>query len=206
MPVFAYQATDSRAHGIQGTIAAESARDARDQLRSQGLLVETVSEQENQSPSGRLQWLKRRGQSGKVTTAVRDLSTLLGAGIGLVDALDTLTAQYRGGFRASLLALRDRVASGSSLSEAMQQDAWLYDELTIEMTKVGEHSGTRVEEQAESAVAGEDSVSGFVLFSGRLTEQTAAELIHAFAQRITVGPHISDTSGWHCVSACLATG
>ncbi len=105
-----------------------------------------------------------------MTTAVRDLATLLGAGIGLVDALDTLTAQYRGGFRNSLMALRERVASGSSLSEAMQQDAWLYDELTIEMTRVGESAGTLdtvLDRLSEFRPAGGDGVR--VSYDGRTT-------------------------------------
>lgn len=127
---------------MRGTIAADSPREARDKLRAQGLLVENVAERAASRNVGKVGWLKRRGQTSKVTTAVRDLATLLGAGIPLLDALDTLTSQYRGGFRSSLLALRERVAGGSSLSEAMEQDSWLYDELTIEMTKVGESAGT----------------------------------------------------------------
>ncbi len=142
MPVFAYQASNQSSQGLRGTIAADSPREARDKLRAQGLLVETVVQQQDQAVAGGLSWYRRRGQTSKVTAAVRDLSTLLGAGIGLVDALDTLTSQYRGGFRESLMALRERVASGSSLSEAMERDPWLYDELTIEMTRVGESAGT----------------------------------------------------------------
>ncbi|MCA9076882.1 MAG: type II secretion system F family protein [Planctomycetaceae bacterium] len=142
LSVFAYQALDDTARNVRGTIAADSPREARDKLRAQGLLVEAVSEQHLRSSSQR-QLLDRPGrQAGQVASAIRDLSTLLGAGIGLVEALDTLTAQYRGSFRSSLMALRERVASGSSLSEAMEAEPWLYDELTIQMTKVGENAGT----------------------------------------------------------------
>lgn len=142
MSVFAYQALDGTARNVRGTIAADSPREARDKLRAQGLLVEAVFEQHLRSSSQR-RLLDRPGrQAGQVASAIRDLSTLLGAGIGLVEALDTLTAQYRGSFRSSLMALRERVASGSSLSEAMEAEPWLYDELTIQMTKVGENAGT----------------------------------------------------------------
>jgi hypothetical protein len=63
----------------------------------------------------------------------RDLATLLGTGIGLVDALDTVSGQYKGRFQTSILALRERVAGGSSLSEAMKAaDPGIYDELTVQ--------------------------------------------------------------------------
>ena len=142
MPVFAYQASDRSLRVLRGTIAADSPREARDKLRAQGLLVEAVSEQQDRTADGRVSWTKKRGQTSRITTAVRELATLLGSGISLMDALDTLVAQYRGGFRTSLMALRERVAGGSSLSEAMEKDPWLYDELTIHMTRVGENAGT----------------------------------------------------------------
>ncbi|MEZ6049200.1 MAG: type II secretion system F family protein [Planctomycetaceae bacterium] len=70
------------------------------------------------------------------------MSTLLSTGIGLVEALDTLTEQYKGSFRTSLLMLRQKVTSGISLSEAMAEEPGIYDELTIQMVRVGENSGT----------------------------------------------------------------
>lgn len=141
MAVFTYQGVDRAARPTRGTIAADSPREARDQLRSQGLLVESLAAQQSLTRPT-LGFLRRPGRhAAQLALAIRDLSTLLGAGIGLVDALDTLSSQYKGRFQTSLLALRQQVASGTSLSDAMQADPAVYDELTVHMVRVGENSG-----------------------------------------------------------------
>ncbi len=142
MPVFTYQAVDPSARDVRGTIAADSPREAREKLRGQGLLVEAVNPQRHKSTGGWRIFERRGRHASQVAGAVRDLATLLGTGIGLVDALDTLAAQYRGRFRVSLLALRERVAGGANLSEAMQADPTYYDDLTVQMVRVGENAGT----------------------------------------------------------------
>ncbi|MDR3572102.1 MAG: type II secretion system F family protein, partial [Candidatus Pacebacteria bacterium] len=70
------------------------------------------------------------------------MATLLSTGIGLVESLDTIVLQYRGRFLASLQTLRERVAGGSNLSEAMQAEPEFYDDLTVQMVRVGENAGT----------------------------------------------------------------
>jgi general secretion pathway protein F len=142
MPVFAYEAVDSSARDFSGTIAADTPRDARDKLRAQGYRVETLSEKRSKV-TGHRRLLERRGRhAAQLTAVIRDLATLLGTGINLADAIDTLTAQHKGRLQTALLALRERVTSGSSLSEAMRSEPGLYDELTLQMVSVGENSGT----------------------------------------------------------------
>jgi general secretion pathway protein F len=142
MPVFAYEAVDSSARDFSGTIAADTPRDARDKLRAQGYRVEALSEKASKA-TGHRRLLERRGRhAAQLTAVIRDLATLLGTGINLADALDTLTAQHKGRLQTSLVALRERVTGGSSLSEAMRSEPGLYDELTLQMVSVGENSGT----------------------------------------------------------------
>ena len=142
MTVFTYQAWNTASETISGNIAADSPREAREKLRSQGLMVESIVEQKVKSPS---KWNlpERPGRyASQVASAVRDLSTLLSTGIGLVEALQTITSQFKGRFHTSLLMLQQKVASGVSLSEAMQEEPGIYDDLTVQMVKVGENAGT----------------------------------------------------------------
>ena len=67
---------------------------------------------------------------------------LLGAGIPLLDAIDTIARQYHGSFRASLALLRDRVAAGASLADAMREQPALFDEMSVNVIEVGEHAGS----------------------------------------------------------------
>jgi general secretion pathway protein F len=142
MAVFAYTATDTASSLVRGTIVADTARQARDDLRGRGLAIHSILPQQ---VSTKRAWslLRRPGRSvAKVGSAVRELATLLGAGIPLLEALDTLANQYGGSFGSSLLILRERVAAGTSLAEAMRDQPAVYDSLCVQMVEVGENSGT----------------------------------------------------------------
>jgi general secretion pathway protein F len=142
VPIFAYEAVDSSARDFSGTIAADSPREARDKLRAQGYLVEAISEKKSKSGAGRKLFQRPGRHAAQLTAVIRDLATLLGTGINLSDALDTLADQHKGRIQTSLLSLRERVTDGLSLSEAMRSEPAIYDELTLQMVSVGENSGT----------------------------------------------------------------
>jgi general secretion pathway protein F len=143
MAVFAYKAINSVAAIVQGTVVADTARQARDELRGRGLKVQEIIAQQTATKSIAWKVLRRPSRSAsKVGSAVRELATLLGAGIPLLESLDTISNQYRGRFRSSLLMLRERVAAGGSLAEAMREQPDVYDTLCVQMVDVGENSGT----------------------------------------------------------------
>jgi type II secretory pathway component PulF len=142
MAVFGYQATDQAYALVRGSIVADTARQARDELRGRGLTIHDIVSQD--TPRRRAWSLFRRPgrASSKVASVVRELATLLGAGIPLLEALDTLSGQYKGSFRSSLFVLRERVSAGSGLAEAMREQPAVYDPLCVQMVEVGENSGT----------------------------------------------------------------
>ena len=145
MAVFAYKAIDARYSTVRGTIAADTPRQARDLLRAQGLTVEQVEGQQAGvgGAVGRRGWSIGRGRTaGKVNAMVRQLATLLSVGAPLLEALDTVSRQHRGSFQRTLLLLRERVAAGTSLHEAMAEQPGVFDELCVNLTTVGEDAGT----------------------------------------------------------------
>ncbi len=143
MPLYQFTALGRERSGTNSTITADSARDAREKLRAQGIFPESITEVKRSLVAGRFPWLKRRGRNGaQVASAVRDLATLMSTGIGLVECLETVAAQNTGRYGAALHALRERVAGGSSLSEAMEEQPQYYDDLIVQMVRVGENAGT----------------------------------------------------------------
>lgn len=142
MAVFAYKAVDLDLSPVAGTVIADTPRQARDELRAKGLTVQEVVGKAAPQPRADLlaRWSKRRLEP-KVASFIRELSTLLGAGIPTLEALDSIADQHRGGFRTSLLLLRDRVCAGVALAEAMAEQPLVFDELCASITEVGEHSG-----------------------------------------------------------------
>ena len=145
MAVYAYSASNDHGLAFTGTIVADTPRQARDLLRGQGLAVRQMMEHQQSTTARRdrtVAWKWRKRSSAKLTAMVRELSTMLAVGIPLIEALDTLCQQHHGRFRTSLMLVRDRVASGTSLAGAMSMLPEVFDSLTLIMVEVGENSGT----------------------------------------------------------------
>ncbi len=70
-----------------------------------------------------------------------ELSMLLHAGIPLLDGLDTIAQQQRGPFRMILLSVRDRVAAGAGLADALRDRPDVFDAASIHLVEVGENAG-----------------------------------------------------------------
>ena len=121
MAVYAYKAigTDGL---VRGSIAADTARQARDQLRARGLRVEEIRSQTSNSKANWL-WGGTNRYEARLVPIVRELSTLLSAAIPLSDALRTVTKQQRGRMGNALALVCDRVSAGRSLAEAMERDS-----------------------------------------------------------------------------------
>ena len=141
MSTYQYRGTDAAGRTLRGMIAADTLRAARDRLRESGVIVNRIEERALRSQVGLFSQLKRRRYSGALTEFLRELSTLLQAGVPLLEAMDCSLPQVRTGLQAPLVALRDRVSTGESLATAMQQESWLFDDMMIGMVRVGEHAG-----------------------------------------------------------------
>ena len=142
MAVFAYNGIDEQRKPTKGTVAAESPRQARDLLRSRGVRVSDLKACGDRAQPTWFSRLMNGRARNQWSTSVHELSMLLHAGIPLLEALDTIAEQSRGGFRTAMLGLRDRVAAGSGLAEAMSQQPELFDAASIHLVEVGENAGT----------------------------------------------------------------
>jgi general secretion pathway protein F len=141
MAVFTYKAMDVSSAEARGTITADTPRQARDLLRGRGLIVREVADFK---PAAKrtIRPGAGRGQAHQVTDFLWEISTLLGVGVPLLEALETIASQHRGRLALAITLLRDRVAAGSSLAGAMREQGAPFDELTISITEVGEDAGT----------------------------------------------------------------
>lgn len=173
MPVFTYRAIDEGAAPVTGTIIADTPRAARDDLRARGLAVTDVQALESgPGASGRVTGRARRGRH-EATAFIRELATLLRAGIPLLQALDTLLKQHRGRFKVVIQTQRDRIASGLSLADAFgEQPAW-FDELAVSIVRVGESTG-----MLESALS---QLAQFQEKAHRLRSRVATALVYPAA-------------------------
>ncbi len=120
MAVFSYVGVDRNSTIVKGTVAADTPRQAREELRDRGVRVRKLAECATKTPRRWAAAFSLASRQTQWATAVHELAMLLHAGIPLLDAIDTLVQQHSGSFRAAILGVRDRVAAGSSLAEALR--------------------------------------------------------------------------------------
>jgi general secretion pathway protein F len=148
MPVFEYVAIDRAGKSRKGIIDADSARAARNKLRSDGIyptrLEETQADEISERPS-RLQFRipLQRVRRADVVITTRQLATLLSAGLPLVSALSGVLEQVkRPALRKVLSQVRERVKEGMSLASALMEHPAVFPSVYTAMINAGETSGT----------------------------------------------------------------
>jgi general secretion pathway protein F len=143
MAVFEYKGVTADGRDTSGIVDADSPRAARSKLRQTGIFPTQVIEGEKAEgrPGRRAfgEWLNQQD----VAVMTRQLSTLLSAGIPLMEALGALTEQAEKGELKRILAeVREAVREGSSLSEAVRRYPKVFSDLYVQMVRAGEASGT----------------------------------------------------------------
>lgn len=141
VPAFAYQALDTSGKTQHGVLQGDTARAVRTALRDRGLnplAVEEVVDNARGSFS-----FSRRGLSGpQLALLTRQLSTLIGAGLPIDEALAALSEQNENErHRGLTVALRSRVMEGASLAQAMAAFPDSFPEIFRATVAAGEQSG-----------------------------------------------------------------
>lgn len=118
MAVFRYQAQDTQGIRQRGTLEAPSARQARQALRDQGLLVLQVEPVQASFFNGLL--ARNRLSLARRSLLTRQLATLLHAGVPLTEALQAVAAQTsQRQVRQIVRGVAERVAEGHALAQAL---------------------------------------------------------------------------------------
>ncbi|GEL69838.1 type II secretion system inner membrane protein GspF [Myxococcus virescens] len=157
MPVFEYRGLNSAGKQIKGLLEADSPKTLRSKLRADGIFLTDVLAQAEGSRAAVAKGtnaalvardidLRKLGR-GRVNTDdvaifTRQLSTLLGAGVTLVESLSALVDQVeKERFKRALSDIKQRVNEGSSLAEAMGQHPKIFPSIYVNMVRAGEASG-----------------------------------------------------------------
>ena len=142
MAAYEYLAFDAKGSREKGIIEADTAKQARQQLRGMGLSpveVEQVSS-EQETSRGR----KRRDKINVATLSLltRQLSTLISAGQPIESALYAVSQQTnKPQAKKVLLAVRSRVLEGHALSDAFREFPRIFDAMYCASVHAGEQSG-----------------------------------------------------------------
>jgi type IV pilus assembly protein PilC len=178
---FAYKGRTAVGDLVEGTVQAEDHGGAVAQVRSLGHVPVMVAEQSSSMLRKELRLpIGRRVKAKERAAFVRQLATMVSAGLPIMRALAVLARETKKAVLAEVAeAVRQDVAAGASLSEAMARHPRHFDRLAVAMVRVGEAGGaldevldrlaTTMERQAElrrrvrSAMAYPVAVAGMVV-------------------------------------------
>ncbi len=146
MPVYGYRGLAADGRTVSGVIDADSARGARGKLRGLGIFPTDVKEEVSAAPrlslAQRLPGLKRKMPATELSMLTRQLASLLGGGVPLLDALTVLTDQAaKPATKKMLSQVRERVREGISLADAMKAHPECFSNLYVHMVGAGEQAG-----------------------------------------------------------------
>lgn len=144
MPVYEYKGLDTAGKNVKGIQDAESKSALRQMLQGKGIFVTDVAEGRVASEGGEMD-LKRRLQRVSlrdISVLTRQLSTLIRAGIPLVESLGALTEQAeKDELKRVLSDVKRQVNEGSGLAVALEHHPKQFSDLYVNMVKAGESSG-----------------------------------------------------------------
>ena len=171
MITFSYQARDAAGRIVSGIQEALNEDNAVTSLMSRGLMVLSLQRKATASQS------RKKSSKVKETDLVlftRQLSTMVEAGISLVQALTALYEQADPKRQAALLAvisdITARVQGGETFHESLAKHPRVFNRLFISMVKAGEHGGLLAEIL--------DRLAGFLEATARLRKKVKSAMTY----------------------------
>lgn len=153
MAVYAYKGLNERGRSVSGIIDADTAKSARIKLRRTGVFPTELKEQDRSDDGGGglaslanvnvdFQRYFERVTPQQLALITRQLSTLVGAGLPLVDCLSALIEQLDNArVKRVFSQVREQVTEGGTLADALKAHPRVFSDLYVSMVRAGEASG-----------------------------------------------------------------
>jgi general secretion pathway protein F len=149
MPVYAYKGLSEQGRAVSGIIDADNPKGARLKLRKSGIFPTDLAEEERKRPASaeaesglNLNRYFERISPEELALLTRQLATLVGAGLPLVDCLSALIEQVETArTKRTLSQIREQVTEGGSLADALKAHPRIFSDLYVNMVRAGEASG-----------------------------------------------------------------
>ena len=137
MPVFAYRALTAAGRARGGVIDADTVRAAWQELRARGVYPTDLHEA---APAAHA-WA-RRPSAAERAAALRQLATLVGAGLPVAEALAAVAEQAeQPALVHALVVARARLREGASLADALAASPRVFPPVVRQLVRAAEESG-----------------------------------------------------------------
>src|SRR5256886_3954175 len=132
---FAWEGKDKRGARVKGKSLAPDEQPLRAELRRQGVAPSRIRKQRQSHTGGRV-------NAGDIAIFARQLSTMLAAGIPLVQAFEIVgNGNDKAAMQRLILDIKADVEGGTSLHEALGKHPLHFDDLYVNLVEAGEHAG-----------------------------------------------------------------
>jgi len=135
---FFWEGTDKKGSRIKGKSMASSESAVKADLRRQGIMPIRIRKENFLSAMGR----GKRIKSADIAFFSRQLSTMMTAGVPLVQAIDIIGRGHTNPrMRDMVLGIKANVESGNTLADSLAKQPLYFDALFVNLIRAGEQSG-----------------------------------------------------------------
>ncbi|MBS1257722.1 MAG: Type II secretion system protein F [Candidatus Scalindua arabica] len=152
MPIFKFQAVDSKGASVKDSVEALSSEEALDTIRGKGFYPTKIKEVRDKTSTKHTTSEKRKSSLSSITIGkvsekqinpfTRQLSTLQNADIPVVQSLTILESQMKKGLLKNAIGeIISDIKGGDTLSISMSKHPKVFDKLYVNLINAGEISG-----------------------------------------------------------------
>jgi type IV pilus assembly protein PilC len=133
---FQWEGMDKKGQRIKGRSVAQNEQALKSELRRQGVVATRIKKQSQAFKSG------GRVKAEDISIFARQLATMLGAGIPLVQAFEIIGSGHdKPAMQKLVLDIKSDVEGGTSLHEALAKHPLYFDDLFVNLVEAGEQAG-----------------------------------------------------------------
>ncbi|MFB3926388.1 MAG: type II secretion system F family protein, partial [Syntrophales bacterium] len=141
MATYRWEARTLKGKLMKGEMEAADETVIRTQLRRRGLKSIEVKKKPEDILAN-IPFFKQKVKEKEIVIFARQFSTMINAGLPIVQCLEMLGAQEKNkAFAKVIMSIKEDIEAGSTLSEAMKKHPQVFDELFTNLIAAGEAGG-----------------------------------------------------------------
>jgi type IV pilus assembly protein PilC len=170
MQTYLWEARTKKGELRKGEIEAENEAAVRAQLRRQNLKAGSVKKKPKDLLEN-ISFLQPRIKEKDVVVFARQFSTMIDAGLPLIQCLDILGSQEQNKtFAGVITSVKEDIEGGSTLTDALKKHPKVFDDLFVNLVSAGEAGGildtvlARLSAYMEKAIALKSKIKGAMTY------------------------------------------
>ena len=134
-----YRGLDKSGSFLKGLVEAENLKTAKQILKKRGIFLQEIKSQTYEKKEQASIFRSKKVNTKELAVFTRLLSSLLRAGVPLVEALNSIVKQTpKGYFCSSIAHLRDQINEGKPFYMALKEYPLIFDPIYVSLCESGE--------------------------------------------------------------------